>query len=157
MPTDIFQNAACPIIGETYVDLGRDLFVVGKIQIPVDRDEANMISVLMSAALDVQNNHSFNFNDLRIRCGLPTDSICRQVFERLIEKLDKYPVANYGGNGSFYEDTVLASDLIRINQDGIYFYSALSCEIAKSNYPSDEAFESIDYFPRNYKTMACCQ
>lgn len=147
-----FQKSISPIIGNVYVDLAEHALVVGRTSIVLNSDLVQMVNVMLHESLFGERSSP---NRLMALCDIPSLSIFEQLYNDLIIELDKHPIANHGGNGSFYEDTVFASDLFRRDKYGIYFYRSLACIIAENDHPSDKAFESIKYFPRKYTVPAC--
>lgn len=150
-----FVRAVAPILGETYIDLGQNIFHVGKVSIPLEQYEADILNIMMNAAVWNKTVKPFTMMCLS---NIVTRSMFDQIYEGLIKKLEQYPVSNYGGNGSYYGGTIYASDLIRTGKEvSQYFYKDLAEVIAQTLYPSDQDLWDIKYQSRNHVPMVCCR
>jgi hypothetical protein len=127
-----FDLARGAKIGQVKIDAKNAVFVVGSQKIDVTTDEIEIIQRLMT-----MNSCS-------------DQELVNQTFEMLIKKLDNIDIANYGGNGSYYEETIRVSDLFKV-ENGVCRFDRGLALLVGNEYLSDEQLWSIKFQPHDYK------
>ena len=89
---------------------------------------------------------------------IPSSSLFDQIYNQLITKLSEVAIANYGGNGSFYDETIYACELLNEREGKIIFNHDLLRLIDQfGDILNDEALHSIRFQPRAYRPIFCCR
>jgi hypothetical protein len=142
-------------IGKVSIDQRRNIFWAGSRSFEVTPHEAAIISRLMIISPFLPNE--FTAEDMTRALSFQTEELFEQAFSELMDKLSDFDIANYGGNGSAYEETIYASELIREKGGGYSFYPPLAKLIGEKPILSDEQLDSIKYQSQSYQPLACCK
>jgi len=116
--------------------------------------EAGVVVSLLGIAAILPNDLSAQ--DICRRTGLQGEEAVDDVLASLQEKLDQVLLANEGGNGSFYEDTIYGGELFVKQGDRYTFNSDLAKIITEEKKLNDEQLSGINYQPRYYQNRLSC-
>lgn len=127
------------------VDLNSNILKVGLREIPLETpQQSNFMALILQAAAINKNPSVLLLSQI---LGMPEDA--RQfalICSGLIGVLEKCPIANDCGNeAGFFEGTIMASDLIKINEDGISLNKPLANAITSSHAINEETLYQINY------------